>query len=32
AKWNGVVASETCTVAPVAPTTMLTAPQTICCP
>jgi hypothetical protein len=32
AKWNGVVASETCTVAPLAPTTTLTAPQTICCP
>lgn len=32
AKWKGVVASEVCATTPVAPTTTLTSPQTICCP
>jgi hypothetical protein len=31
-KWKGVVASEVCATAPVAPAVTLMAPQTICCP
>lgn len=31
-KWKGVVAAEVCATAPVAPTTTLVTPQTICCP
>lgn len=32
AKWKGVVASETCTTTPVAPTTTLTSMRTVFCP
>jgi hypothetical protein len=32
AKWKGLVASEVCATTPVAPTTTLMTPQTICCP
>ncbi len=31
-KWKGVVATDVCATTPVAPTTTLMTPQTICCP